>query len=470
VEALSPLQQRLSALNAEFLWFAPRVSLDMSEHAKQLCFSLLHWKSKCASLPKDTIAGIEDVITRCYEDNALTSWEQFSIAVAFPGLTYRRNITAVEIVRTLSLNESELLAASYTLAKLGFLRSSLQCLNFASENLELSDELLLEAMVTVAADLNTNLILDVKTDSNHNLYAAINLYQILTRSLLDLIRNRERRIPVESIDFAESERIAWFNLQDTIRCLHHVACSGGSVISKCLAAMQGVCLLSEVNPLNRYGIDFNPSNPLLLYEQTQGKAPLDAIKNTFRQQIDQVSLLSRSNNSALILRDHAHSDFFNGVRKSKDEAPGLYGCLEDDYELISVITVRHPLDSYLALVSLGWDMQYQPNTFEEYCARYIDFLDCYPDAPILKYEDFCIDPDSFMQNLCSSLFVDYDPGYRARFGSVELSGDSGRRSISEIKPRGRRPVSDSLKKELADSPSYHTLCFRLGYDADWAYP
>ena len=39
------------------------------------------------------------------------------------------------------------------------------------------------------------------------------------------------------------------------RAIHHFACSGGTVISKCVAAMPHVALLSEVNPLNRFGAD-----------------------------------------------------------------------------------------------------------------------------------------------------------------------------------------------------------------------
>jgi len=39
-----------------------------------------------------------------------------------------------------------------------------------------------------------------------------------------------------------------------IHTLHHLACTGGTVLSKCLAAMPRVALVSEVNPLNRLGV------------------------------------------------------------------------------------------------------------------------------------------------------------------------------------------------------------------------
>ncbi|MEA5392276.1 hypothetical protein VB738_13520 [Cyanobium gracile UHCC 0139] len=40
-----------------------------------------------------------------------------------------------------------------------------------------------------------------------------------------------------------------------VRTLHHVACSGGTLISRYLAALPDVVLLSELNPANRYGAD-----------------------------------------------------------------------------------------------------------------------------------------------------------------------------------------------------------------------
>ena len=45
-----------------------------------------------------------------------------------------------------------------------------------------------------------------------------------------------------------------------IHTVHHLACTGGTVISKCLAAMPKVALVSEVNPLNRFGNDFEHTN------------------------------------------------------------------------------------------------------------------------------------------------------------------------------------------------------------------
>ena len=57
----------------------------------------------------------------------------------------------------------------------------------------------------------------------------------------------------------------------TLRSIHHLACTGGTLISKCIASMPDVALISEVNPMNRFGQDFCPSNPCLSLEHCYRK-------------------------------------------------------------------------------------------------------------------------------------------------------------------------------------------------------
>ena len=51
----------------------------------------------------------------------------------------------------------------------------------------------------------------------------------------------------------------------TLRLLHHMARSGGTLISKCLGCMSGVLLLSEIHPLGT-----NHFNPLVQAQRWYG--------------------------------------------------------------------------------------------------------------------------------------------------------------------------------------------------------
>jgi len=250
----------------------------------------------------------------------------------------------------------------------------------------------------------------------------------------------------------------------SIRTVHHLACTGGTVISKCLSAMPNVVLLSEVNPLNRFGSDFEPTNPLLLLERNYRKLTVKEIKEEFLRQMLKAVKICMNDGVDLVIRDHSHTDFCMGDGPSKFTP--ICDFLAEDYQLQSVVTVRHPLDSYLGLLAQGWQLQFQPSRLDEYCRRYLAFLDRYSDLEVMKYEDFCLRPDVFMQHICRVLELDYDPGYRERFGALRLSGDCGRTSSTEISLRSRRKVPDDLLKQLKESSDYFLLLDRLDYRDD----
>ncbi|MDM7938372.1 MAG: transposase [Cyanobium sp. CZS 48M] len=236
-----------------------------------------------------------------------------------------------------------------------------------------------------------------------------------------------------------------------IRTVHHLACTGGTVISKCLAAMPQVAVLSELNPLNRYGRTFEPTNPLLLLERSHRPLTLEEIKEDFLSRIGQSMRICEKDGMALVVRDHSHTDFCLG------EAPGsctpICDFLSEGHDLVSVVTVRHPLDSYLGLLEKGWQNQFRPSTLDEYCRRTLAFLNRYRELPLLRYEAFCAQPQGFMEELCGILQLDYRADFVERFGAIRLSGNSGRVSTTAIAPRPRRPIPEAVQLELVGSAS-----------------
>lgn len=249
----------------------------------------------------------------------------------------------------------------------------------------------------------------------------------------------------------------------TIRTLHHLACTGGTVISKCIASMPNVALISELNPLNRFGSKFEPTNPLLLLERSYRKLTLEEIKEDFKGRISQTISICNKDGMDLVIRDHSHSDFCMGEHPS-DLTP-ICDFLSGTYRLLSAVTVRHPLDSYLGMTAQNWNEQFTPSTLDEYCRRYLSFLERYKDLPLLRYEDFCKSPNEFMQDLCKELEITYSDDFIYNFGTIRLSGDSGRSSNTEIKPRSRRAVPQEVLDETYRSDHYKILLAKLCYEA-----
>jgi hypothetical protein len=138
--------------------------------------------------------------------------------------------------------------------------------------------------------------------------------------------------------------------------------------------------------------------------------------------------------------------------------------LADEYQLISIVIVRHPLDSFLSLIAQGWHQQFSPSSLEERCRRYLAFLDRYEEAPMRRYIDFCVNLLAFIESVCALLGLDCSPEFLNRFGEIKLSGDSGRSSTTDISPRARRPISDDDQAEIDASNSFKELLSRLGYE------
>ena len=459
----SLLQQRLISLGLcwPVLEYSPNHSVD--DVAQILYSSLFLWRIEYSNLTLTSRVATKEIIRISLLTGQTTPWESFCISIIFPALTRERNENAASLSLSLVLGLSEQIAAAYSLAHVGQLKSALTLLDQILVRDDINRDHKISIFSTFIACCNTSYFLQAAEVSAQEFTSLGRWFEVLIRNLCSIVSSDVYMPSVNYVDTAHPDLVAHLDLNDSIRLIHHVACSGGTIISKCLAAMQSVCLLSEVNPVNRYGAKFNPSNPLLLYEINYSNAPLQVVKEVFCDDIAHVYKLAHRDNLSLVLRDHSHSDFFNGPPLTSERRKTLEYCLKEQYILVSVLTVRHPLDSYMSLVNAGWSSQFQPSTFDEYCKRYLSFIDSYHGLPILKYEDFCANPDLFLNKLCSILSIKYDQNYRKRLDKIELSGDSGRSSLDEISLRERRPVSSKLFQESIASDAYRLLCDRLSY-------
>ncbi len=251
--------------------------------------------------------------------------------------------------------------------------------------------------------------------------------------------------------------------QPVVRTLHHVACSGGTLISRCLAALPEVVLLSELNPLNRHGAAFNPSHPLALLGLSGEPLSQEVLQAEFLNQMGQVLSLCAARGSDLVIRDHSHTDFCRGSAAAPLQPVRAW--LAPAYPLLSLVTLRHPLDSWLGLLAAKWQTQMEPATLLAYCGRYQAFLDAYEDLDWIHYENFCSQPEPVFRQICEALCLPCDPSALERFSSVTLSGNSGR-AADRIEPRPRRPLPPEVRAELnepATARALRRLCRRMGY-------
>jgi hypothetical protein len=250
---------------------------------------------------------------------------------------------------------------------------------------------------------------------------------------------------------------------EPIRTIHHFACTGGTLISKCIAAMPNTQLLSEVNPLSAQAFaakqKFFPTDlPRLVAASSRG-ADQALLLEIFLSGMQVLYEDALRNGLRLIMRDHAHSLFCFGP--FNPGTPSLREALSGRFPLRSIVTVRHPLDSYLSLMNNGWQ-HFHPWSLNEYAVRYLAFLDHYSDFVLYKYEDFIEAPDDCLQSMCCRLEIPFTSLYKDTFSVFALSGDSGR-SGNVIGRREHRNTPEPIQNEAESSERWIQLCERLGY-------
>lgn len=253
-----------------------------------------------------------------------------------------------------------------------------------------------------------------------------------------------------------------------LRSVHQFACTGGTLISKLLAAMPNVTMLSEIDPLSpsnlilgspKAGPRFQPTD--VLYGARFAARPIDddTVAAVFTASVETLHREIGNRGGALVLRDHAHSQFCSDADWAA--RPTVRELLQRISVVKSVITVRHPLDSFLSLDKNGW-RHFVPFAIDTYATRYEAFLDRHMGVPIFKYEDFVANTDETLAKICDALALPFVDGTEQLLPIMRMSGDSGR-SSNRISYRPRRDVPRAILQQAKQSDAFKRLCETLGY-------
>ncbi len=252
----------------------------------------------------------------------------------------------------------------------------------------------------------------------------------------------------------------------TLRLIHHMARSGGTLISKCLGCMTGVLLLSEIHPLGT-----NQFNPLIQAQRWYGllsSQDLHELKARgrvgFADAIDLIRRRAEDCSQRLVIRDWSHLDF-TGVPFVAKPAHRLLTAeaLAARFQLLQVCTVRHPLDQWLSLSQLA--VVQGRLTLDGFLAGYRRFAEVATSIGFYRYEDFTAAPEAVMQALCATLQLRYDQGFRERWRDYTfVTGDvAGSRGGSAIQPVPRRSAAPGLLEAIAANAHYQASLELLGY-------
>ena len=256
----------------------------------------------------------------------------------------------------------------------------------------------------------------------------------------------------------------------SVSIIHNFPRSGGTVFSRCIGAMQGVVLLSEINP--HPGAQRLKGFSIITQAVKWHRLAVDKALREDMPFAEKVALILDACEAAgktLVLRDWAHVDYFGPpVTREAALELSLNRALEADFELRCLALVRHPIDNWLSMRKLGAIRKLQIDV-DEYLRRYRLYVESFRPAPVCRYERFARRPEQALQRVASHLGFEFDPGFRDRWQRYrrvtgDTHGNTRAGSSSELVALGRPVISEKLERSFLYNRDYYWLLENLGYD------
>lgn len=254
-----------------------------------------------------------------------------------------------------------------------------------------------------------------------------------------------------------------------LRILSNLARSGGTLVSRCIASMDGIALLSEIHPVGSLVSDINILNQAMDWYQLFKSGELQPDRDyTFAEIIRLIAREIEDKGLQLVIRDWAHLDFMalpyidRPYYRSR-----LVEQLEKDFDIIQFHLFRHPVPQWFSTDSVP--IIHGKLSLEQYLEGYFHFACSCTDNGFVRYEDFSIQPEVQMQRICGHLHINYDPGFIDKWSGYtkitgELFGEERRPKFSYIKPVTLPKVSAEFHQRLQRCEYYHKSIQLLGYE------
>jgi len=266
--------------------------------------------------------------------------------------------------------------------------------------------------------------------------------------------------------------------------IHHACCTGGSIISQILASATNSILISEINPFQsirdkRIEPFFDPTAILwhLVYNSKE-ISQTHKLKYFFCQldiSIEHAKGLQKN----LLLRDHTHSTFnfsdkdiffMNKKLGSQflETIRYFYALKSKDFDFIQIkpiISIRHPLDSFIAARKKGWLLPYCGGgeiNLENYCKgilKFQNYMEKEKSAKVIRYEDICINISDCLKKTFFDLNIDYQIPSLDEINLIKVTGKSGRKTENiSLRERLIEDVDNELKNQIEVSKYYKEYC------------
>jgi hypothetical protein len=240
----------------------------------------------------------------------------------------------------------------------------------------------------------------------------------------DLLLQQSTKYSTNSFDFTNANSLldkceqvtnSYKKTKPVIRVIHHLACSGGTQISKIISAMPNVYLLDDIHPFIKFRK--HHSNSDVYGSALNAKVPsiMELGEELFVSSIRKVYELVKTIGSELVIKDNS---FFDYLYNDSIHHKSIFNLLKEEFNIVSIVLYRDSIDSYASLANENFYGGIQFN-FEEYCKRVKFFLQDYDSSQIFRYEDLNGAENKTTRLIMQSLDIEYNELYE--FITTELS-------------------------------------------------
>jgi hypothetical protein len=256
-------------------------------------------------------------------------------------------------------------------------------------------------------------------------------------------------------------------MKPTIRIVHNLARSGGTIINRCLACMDGIVLLSEVDPHTKDEWNSAPHQARAWYGYQLGPEPC----KRFDEEVERIhAQLCKTPARALVIRSWDVTSF---IPTKFCPAPGLLSVLAvalARFDLWRVAIVREPIAMWRSLAKYQQeDVASGLLTVDNYLRGYRAFAEMALKTGFVRYEDFCVRPGLTLEAMCCQLDLPFDLRWTRKWaGYHNLTGDHPGMGIADnsptqIQPANRIDIPEEMCARFVAHPDYLALCRMLGY-------
>ena len=259
-----------------------------------------------------------------------------------------------------------------------------------------------------------------------------------------------------------------------MRYLHSIGRCGSTIVSRCLGAMQGVILLSEIHP------EQSAYDPLLEAKNWYGFPSEEeyselVLRLSFYGKLAYLQEEAERRGLHLVVRDWAYLDFRTPSGPPRPGRPtatlpryrlAILDVLAPlDPEPLRVSIVRHPMQQWLSILDTKfiYKDEADPDTYFHASRLFAELVAVR--TRFIKYEDFGRDPQNAMVLLCEQLDLPLDPEWSKNWhDNHRVTGDPA--LLPEIAPPKKRKPPAGVLERCLQNPDYRDACRALGYDPE----